>query len=78
MTDVALMGLATNSLPFSSIRVKPLALTASKFAPRNIKVTSFPVNASFTPNMPPMAPAPTIQIFMLFGFQKCCEVCQCR
>src|SRR3990172_1675631 len=61
---VALTLRATCSLPSSSISFRPSRRMASRCAPRAISVTSSPASASFAPIKPPMAPAPTMQIFM--------------
>src|SRR3989344_3787013 len=61
---VALTLRATCSLPSSSISFRPFRRVASRCAPRAISVTSLPASASLAPINPPMAPAPTMQIFM--------------
>src|SRR3989344_1695365 len=61
---VALTLRATCSAPSSSISFRPFWRIASRCAPRAIGVASSPASASFAPIKPPMAPAPTTQIFM--------------
>ena len=48
----------------SSRARSPRLRMASRCGPRATSVTSWPASASFTPSMPPMAPAPTTQIFI--------------
>src|SRR5579859_7271189 len=64
MVPQARAPLASSSVPSSRINFIPLLRMASRFAPRAINVTSSPAAASLVPRYPPMAPAPTMAIFM--------------
>ena len=48
----------------SSIKVSPFLCIASKWAPLATSDTSKPALINLTPKYPPIAPAPTIQIFI--------------
>ena len=61
---VAFASLARYSVPSAQMSLRPLFLIASRWLPWSISVTSLSERASLAPMRPPMAPAPTTQIFM--------------
>src|SRR5262249_9587601 len=57
-------GKVRRSSPPPSTSRRPSRRMASRCAPRAMNVTSSPACASLIPTRPPIAPAPTMQIFM--------------
>ena len=71
MSLVAAISVARTTEPSRIVTSRPRARIASRWAPLAMRVTSSPDSASVAPSNPPMAPAPTTQIFMLSRPLRC-------